>query len=137
MRSTFPAYYRTNDGGKYWSIQQLLFPTQSEPGTNFSTESPIIFDEKNGIMFMLKSDAQTEKMDTGYYATTDGGTTWELKSIITAPGEPYVLKYDFISTNHGWVSIDSTNLLQESPEGTAKTTDGGITWEAMNPVVGE
>lgn len=95
--------YRTVDGGAHW------LSTTIDVNTN---PSAIGFKDKlHGWMACNDQNTST------FYATSDGGATWELKSVPGFAGGPW--KFGFVSASQGWLM--STNLWQ--------TTNGGSTWK--------
>ncbi len=59
------------------------------------------------------------------YVTQDGGLTWKPVATVSWSGQP-----NFIDSNNGWIVA-----LNGEESALVRTTDGGVTWSIIKPVV--
>ncbi len=102
---------RSTNGGNNWSLTQTTnsFAYYQIEMLNSQTGYAVGGDLYSGVGYCVK--------------TTNGGVTWENKSI-TTPNTP-IYGLDFINTNTGWIF---GGYPFGSPGVIAKTTNGGATW---------
>lgn len=100
----------TTDGGKTWT------PLLSDEGVEFGE-----------IAFLNKQMGWVCTRTTSYYATTDGGKSWQKHELKMLREMDWTVKIQFLDAEHGWLSTLMGQLLY--------TTDGGTTWTA-SPVAG-
>ncbi|HSO19934.1 MAG TPA: hypothetical protein VLT88_10770 [Desulfosarcina sp.] len=153
--------YKTTDSGQTWTPQTI----PAAPGMQ-NTEvavdiGPIFPTQRDGVLPIRFTG---ETLRTGFYATHDGGLTWEFVTFLPGAGavdfvspadgffwtgeqffvtsdgaqtwtsvNPSILfgeafaGMDFVNTRTGWVwTYDRTGQYS-----LFKTTDGGVTWFAM------
>ena len=108
--------WRTTDGGLIW--QEAPFMTAGDTLLDARAVSLDFISPLEGwLAFKLPSSAN---FNLGVmYHTTDGGLTWEERSL---PGGG---KIDFTSATHGWT------LAGPQGDQLYQTQDGGLTWQAV------
>jgi photosystem II stability/assembly factor-like uncharacterized protein len=110
---------KTTDGGITWASSDVSTLASSLVDCYF-------LDESNGfVVGGIGPSFGTRK--AVILATTNGGTTWEVRHTSNRFGE-WCWKISFPTTSIGYVSIET------SPAQTSyflKTTDGGLTWEDL------
>lgn len=118
--------HATKDGGKTWALQAITAPAgYSTAGGSAQTLAPVFFalNAKDGILpvqFLAKGGQPTI-----FYATHDGGATWQATTIVTSEtNDPMV--WSFADPEHGFVT-DGSKLYV--------TADGGSTWQTVTPNV--
>lgn len=103
-------FFRTNDGGESWIIQEFIAPPR------FTTFTFI--DTLNGWAFAGPTN----------YKTNDGGITWELTFTVPEPIGLISLDINFTDSMNGWVF--GTGFYHGGLKGVIyRTYDGGINWE--------
>jgi photosystem II stability/assembly factor-like uncharacterized protein len=114
---------RTSNGGELWDSTPL--PLLPEEAYSIAAAYPYFLDDKTGWI-ALKLQSGSNFSLGRLFATQDGGSTWEERSLPL--GEPV----RFIDASRGFVA--------GGPAGDElyRTQDGGITWEAQAlPDLGE
>jgi hypothetical protein len=108
--------WRTTDGGLIWQDAPLM--TAGDTLLDARAESLDFISPLEGwLAFKLPSSAN---FNLGVmYHTTDGGLTWEERSL---PGGGMI---DFTSANHGWT------LAGPQGDQLYQTQDGGYTWQSL------
>jgi len=149
--------YTTGDGGQTWASQTIPAAPSMQSIEVLIDTGPIFMTTTDGIL-PVRFTGETNR--TGFYATHDGGSTWEFVTFMPGAGAT-----DFVSPSDGffwngeqfyvtvdgantWSSIDSIVPFSESfsgmdfvntrtgwvwtyDDGIYKTTDGGITWFSL------
>jgi photosystem II stability/assembly factor-like uncharacterized protein len=100
--------YSTTDGGINWNSYPLPVDYSMGEGISF-------FDLLNGFAFGHK-----------IYKTMDGGKTWTFVQQVFWSGQ-----FSFISPNQGWASV----INDSDQNALVKTSNGGVRWEMLNPMV--
>lgn len=108
-------FYKTSDGGQTWAPQTL----PAAPGmqnTDVSIDSgPMFFSTGDGIL-SIRFTGDTQR--TGFYATHDGGQTWDFVSFMPGAGS-----VDFVSPSDGFFWTGEQFFV---------TGDGAQTWTTVN-----
>ncbi len=115
--------YRTRDGGLSWTL----------------TGGPsIIQDVHSAISFLSPRDAVLV-CGSHLCATHDGGNTWLTLGFgipISIDNMNTFAQLDFINPVTGWVLFRMSNQQSARPSSRLlKTTDGGLTWMELHPVI--
>ena len=100
--------YSTTDGGVIWNSYPLPKDYSPADGLTF-------FDSLNGFTFGHK-----------IYRTTDDGKTWTFVQEVSWSGQ-----FSFISASQGWASV----INDSDQNALVKTSNGGVRWEMLNPMV--
>lgn len=110
--------YKTTDGGQTWAPQSL--PTA--PGmqnTDVAVDTGPIFPTPLEGILPIRFTGET--LRTGFYASHDGGTTWEFVTFMPGAGT-----VDFVSPSEGFFWTGEQFFVTE---------DGAETWTSINPNV--
>jgi photosystem II stability/assembly factor-like uncharacterized protein len=107
--------FKTSDGGRTWAPQSM----PAAPGMQ-NTEvavdiGPIFLSPVEGILPIRFSG---ETLRTGFYATHDGGLTWEFVAFMPGAGP-----VDFVSPTEGFFWTGEKLFV---------TVDGARTWSSIN-----
>jgi hypothetical protein len=122
------AHYST-DNGKSWSSQRTVASEQQD-------RASLLCDLNSGsVSFDKTFTAYVEFLPPfplKFSVTSDGGASWSAPRQINAPsqrcqGAELVLGVDSI-IHLVWAGVQSVSPYTEDVIGTAKTTDGGVTW---------
>jgi photosystem II stability/assembly factor-like uncharacterized protein len=108
-------FYKTNDGGQSWA-QQTLPTAPGMENTDISIDSGPIFTSPSEAILPVRFMGDTNR--TGFYATQDGGASWEFISFM--PGSGAV---DFVSPSDGFFWTGEQFFF---------TADGADTWTSVN-----
>jgi photosystem II stability/assembly factor-like uncharacterized protein len=107
--------YKTTDGGHTWALQTL----PAAPGmqnTEIAVDTgPTFFNGGDGIL-PVRFTGETQR--TGFYATHDGGVTWEFLTFMPGAGS-----LDFVSPSDGFFWNGTQFFV---------TADGAQTWTNVN-----
>ncbi len=117
--------YRTNDGGKSWTLQNLDIPANLKtPNTHGNGISPIFFGPKrlDGVLPVgLRSG---DSYSVAVFQTKDGGRTWSFGGAVEAPelssGSAVDGRLLGVDSQHLWIVAHGGVLY--------RTQDGGKTW---------
>ena len=169
----------STDEGKTWQAQTLPFPSEQYAQGMVSPQSPVFFNENDGLLpfglisydademdistiYTTQDGGQSWKTSTGVVVdsgamsgrvqvvtlqdafapcgqdlcvTHDGGQSWQalgsnLSFAYTSETEPYVWQFGFIDAQNGW-AVSELGLKH----GLWRTTDGGVTWEELMPML--
>jgi Neuraminidase (sialidase) len=96
--------------------------------TNVADETPVVVNQKNSKQILTGANDYNCSNIQGFYASTDGGTTWNRTCLNalsgdSGDGDP-VVGYDLKGNAFiGGIDAGSTNTI-----GLEKSTDGGKTW---------
>ncbi len=110
--------YKTTDGGQTWAPQTI--PTA--PGmqdTEVAVDIGPIFTTSSDGILPLRFTGET--LRTGFYATHDGGDTWEFVTFMPGAGA-----VDFVSPTDGFFWTGEQFFV---------TANGAQTWTSVNPDV--
>lgn len=107
--------YKSSDGGQTWAVQTLP-PAPAMENTEVSIDSgPIFFSPSDGVL-PIRFTGETYR--TGFYATQDGGVSWEFNTLM--PGSGAV---DFVSPSDGFFWTGEQFFV---------TADGAQSWTTIN-----
>lgn len=114
--------YQTSDGGETWREQSLPVPPgYGTEGGSASAWPPVFFDGKDGFL-PVRFGAQ-QPPATVFYATHDGGATWNPTAPVT-PENNKGLVWSFADARHGFATDGDRLYL---------TADGGRKWTEITP----
>ncbi len=114
--------YGTTDGGSTW--QQVALGLPSAYATAFATTRPPFFvSAKDGF---LPASFGLSGQPTCFYATHDGGRTWNPGAPVTSPS----------NNSFTWSFADARNGFATDGEKLFATTDGGAKWVDVKPGAG-
>lgn len=124
-----PFFYKTTDGGRSWSLQEL--PPPAEAPDVFTNEliycgaASLDLSTQVGRVIVQCNYAEPVQSRRWLYVTTDGGQTWAARSLPVAYGSVM-----FIDADVGWsVGADAQS---DQPEAQLhQTLDGGQTWSLV------
>ena len=155
----------SEDGGSTWRSLALPPPTQApdlfQTALLCSTKSPHLFAPETGVLLVTCSlDASGTPQQGFSYATTNGGVTWQTAAFpggdlyLLDPGHGWAFSKEQYWTEDGgttWTKINTVTwegqfsfvssrlgwAVARNEEETAlvRTTDGGRTWELMEPII--
>jgi photosystem II stability/assembly factor-like uncharacterized protein len=115
----FAYWYRTNDGGQTWRVEQMPWG---------SATRPYFFNERVGWLVGL----QMRTFEDVLYHTQDSGHSWqEIAGTEWLQSLPVSARFSFVTEKEGWVLV-----RYQGPEFARggqlwHTTDGGFTWEHL------
>jgi photosystem II stability/assembly factor-like uncharacterized protein len=113
--------YRTQDGGKTWSLQAVPLAPGTEKA-QFDTQPPRFFASANGVLVtqaLLPGNSATPAYATLIYTTADTGAQWAPANKTLAYGPVAIASYtDWFIWNNA--ALEATH-------------DGGKTWEEIHP----
>lgn len=110
--------YRTNDGGQSW-MQQSMPLAPGMQGTEVSIDQgPTFFSSLDGILPIRFTG---ETLRTGFYASHDGGQSWEFLTFMPGSGE-----VDFVTPSDSFFWTGGQFFV---------TADGAHTWASVFPNV--
>lgn len=107
---------RTTDGGQTWS--------QVSIGGNNNERIWKIQELNDSVMY---ASVESFTPSPEYYKSTDGGLTWQIKSVTSAGVSGTIQGVGFLNENIGWVGGFNTFFYE--------TTDQGENWE-LKPTIG-
>lgn len=118
-------YYRSQDGGATWDIQDMVIPgLDTVSWTTFPAESYSI-DAKDDVVAVLMND---QWGDVALFKSVDNGTTWEKTIINDFPLDKYVDDSGYTFADIGGFDTNGPGAFVESPTLTdslaIRTTDG-------------
>jgi photosystem II stability/assembly factor-like uncharacterized protein len=118
---TTAAVYRTDDGGRSWSITA---DAQSD------ARSATIFD---GTTWAIVGDAdgRGDNSMLEVWATSDGGRTWQ-RAATSYKGSVQV-SGSWTDTQHAWVIVNLPGSDPGESDVIMSTSDGGQTWQVITP----
>jgi photosystem II stability/assembly factor-like uncharacterized protein len=109
-------FFTTGDGGRTWAEQPLPLPPGTQ-GAEISIDAgPIFLSAQEGVL-PVRFSGETSK--TAFYATRDGGQSWEF--LASMPGAGAV---DFVSPSEGVFWTGEQFFV---------TSDGGASWTSVTP----
>lgn len=111
-------FFKTSDGGRTWAEQPLPMPPAAQGAEISIDEGPAFLSAQEGFLSVRFSG---ESSKTAFYATQNGGQTWELLS--TLPGAGSV---DFVSPQQAVFWTGEQFFV---------TADGGQAWTSISPDV--
>jgi photosystem II stability/assembly factor-like uncharacterized protein len=116
-----PVLYRTKNSGSVWLNQSLPITDGNARQMRYDTTPPVFFGPKEGILEMNSFNPQSEETALWFYSTKDGGDSWvPVKANLEIDGDkPFLLQYDFISLQDGWLTVDGDTLYKS--EGNAQS----------------
>ena len=111
--------YHTTDAGARWHQIALTVP---KPYDRYATigYAPV-FSGAIGTVLMQYQGLSNHLIA---YGTTNGGTTWTIKSALALSKSQYDLQSSFINPNRGWIIDDAATRF-------ATTANGGRTWSSI------
>ena len=123
--------YSTSDLGKTWTFSSLPDPPWDQKTWPYIRRADEIqfLDSEDGWLFTVtdleKTDGSAAQTDNYLYHTQDGGKSWQAGGKMTGSGQ-----FNFVDTQLGWVLLkkETQTILQQ-------TTNGGQTWQMVNPVI--
>ncbi len=134
-------FVETTDGGATWQARQvpLKLPAGHESAARLSALS-FAPEGKSGWAvggegdYISNPNGWTQERDPVVLRTTDGGQTWERRTVeLRAPLSDVWAQSD----QEAWISGPGGYALQNGAPGTLRhTTDGGQTWENVHPGIG-
>lgn len=110
--------YKTTDGGRFWALQTI----PAAPGmknTEVAVDIGPIFPTPSDGILPIRFTGETIR--TGFYATHDGGVTWEFLAFMPGAGA-----VDFVSPSDGFFWTGEQFFI---------TADNAQTWTSINPNV--
>lgn len=118
--------YATSDGGKTWSPQGVA---PVENGLFTASYGPYFRGSQTATLPVTAglTDGSTSNLLT--YRTTDGGKTWKLGEVLSAPGFTEFRALTFRTANEGW----SLGLNEKGTPVIHQTRNGGQSWNTLNP----
>jgi photosystem II stability/assembly factor-like uncharacterized protein len=108
-------FFKTTDGGRTWA-QQTLPSAPGMQNTEVAVDSGPIFSSPNEGILPVRFSGET--LRTGFYATRDGGQTWEFVTFMPGAGA-----VDFVSSSEGFFWTGEQLFV---------TSDGARTWTSVN-----
>jgi photosystem II stability/assembly factor-like uncharacterized protein len=111
-------FYKTGDGGATWAPQTIPTAPGMQNTEVWVDTGPIFPTPSDGILPIRFTG---ETLRTGFYATQDGGVSWEFVTFM--PGAGVV---DFVSPSDGFFWTGEQFFV---------TVDGAQTWTSINPNV--
>jgi len=115
-RVVFIYLYATEDGGLTWHTYMLLqvYLREYSEGQDELIGRLIFLDNYNGLF-----------LDREMWRTEDGGRTWKHINTVTWDGQ-----FSFIDPWRGWAVAES----EDGEIALVYTTNGGETWQILNPI---
>ena len=111
-----PYFFKTTDGGQSWEPQNLPLQPGMENSEIAIESGPMFTSQTEGI---LPVRVAGETYQTAFYATQNGGQSWEFLSMQPGAGD-----VDFVSATEGIFWTGGFFFI---------TPDGGHTWSAIQP----
>ena len=111
-----PLFYVTRDGAKTWNPVRIALPAGYSGNCMCEIRSLRFADARNGV-FVLDLYGSDGQAQTYFYATHDGGASWQPGP--TLPANSYTV--DFINATTGWTLDAKRNTILQ-------TNDGGQHW---------
>ena len=109
-------FYKTTDGGQSWN-QQVPPAAPGMQDTEVTIDNGPIFTTQSDGILPIRFTGDT--LRTGFYATHDGGMSWEFVTFMPGTGT-----VDFVSPSDGFFWTGEQFFF---------TVDGAHTWTTINP----
>jgi photosystem II stability/assembly factor-like uncharacterized protein len=106
--------YVSSDRGQNWKTTPLPAPYGH-------------LDFAGDTIWLLGQSDYSNAPDIGLYRSTNAGATWQR---VLTPG--WTGRPNFVDADNGWVLAEAQDV-----RALVRTTNGGLSWNEVNPVIGE
>ena len=124
------AIWRTTDRGESWldvTPSGMALPTGPFPGW---IEWVFLDRNRAWIAFPAEGDYQSAEIESSFWFTQDGGSSWDRRPLPAWDVEAAVF-FQFIDDQHGWFMTEDYAGAGSSWYSLSRTQDGGRSWDGL------